>query len=326
MRRREFIISLSRASLAGPLAARAQQKAMPVIGYMSSTSPRAEARWAAAFRDGLGTLALTEGSNVAIEYRYADGVYDRLPSLAVDLLARNANVLFTSSLPAALAAQAATSTVPIVFRIGVDPVAFGLAKSLSRPGSNATGVTELFDPLTDKKLQILHELVPETVIVGFLFNPENANAASHTERVEAGARTLGLKIVGLGASTVDEISTAFAEIHRQGISALLIGDDPFLTSDNKSLLELLVRYSIATMYTTRGFAHVGGLISYGPVEADIVRQAGVYVGRVLKGEKPADLPVVQPTKFELVVNLKTAKALGLTVPQSLLARSEEVIE
>jgi putative ABC transport system substrate-binding protein len=325
VKRRRFM-ALSGAAAVWPFATRAQQKATPIIGYISSTNSAAESPRTAAFRDGLGALGLTEGGNVAIEYRYADGVYDRLPALAADLIARNVSALFASSLPAALAAQAATSTVPIVFRLGVDPVAFGLAQSFKRPGGNATGVTMLFDPLTDKKLQLLHELAPDAVVVGFLLNPKNPNATSHTERVEAGARTLGLKIIGLDASTTEEINAAFAEAHRKGIRALLVGDDPFLDSDNKPLLELPVRYSIPTMYSTRGFADAGGLISYGPVDADMARQAGAYVGRVLKGEKPADLPVVQPTKFELVINLKTAKALGLTIPQSILSRADQVIE
>jgi putative ABC transport system substrate-binding protein len=326
MRRRNLLALLAAPMAARPFAAAAQQPAIPVIGYISSTSSAAETQRAAAFRDGLGALGLKEGGNVAIEYRYAEGVYDRLPALAADLVARNVSALFASALPAALAAQAATSTIPIVFRLGVDPVAFGLAKSLSRPGGNLTGVTMLFDPLTDKKLQLLHELVPDAIAVGFLINPKNRNAASHRERVEAGARVLGLKVVELGASTEDEIGAAFAEAHRQGIRALLIGDDPFLDAGNKALLELPIRYSIPTMYYTREFADSGGLISYGPIGADMSRQAGAYVGRVLKGEKPADLPVVQPTKFELVINLKTAKALGLTVSQSLLARVDEVIE
>ena len=299
---------------------------MPVIGYISSTGSSAEAVYAHATQEGLAMHGFVEGRNVSLEYRWSDGDYDRLPALAGDLVARNVSVILASGLPATLAAKAATTSIPIVFRLAIDPVAFNLVQSLNRPGGNLTGVTMLYDPLTPKKLQMLHELIPAAATIGFLINPKNANAGSHKEHAETGAKALGLRVAVLNASTASEIEPAFAAGRMQGIGALLVGDDPFFATAREQLVAAAARHAVPTMYYTREYVAIGGLISYGPNFEEMSRQAAGYAARILKGAKPADLPVAQPTKFELVINLKTAKGLGLAVPPTLLAGADEMIE
>ncbi|MGE5151600.1 MAG: ABC transporter substrate-binding protein, partial [Rhodospirillaceae bacterium] len=263
---------------------------------------------------------------LTIEFRWSDGDYSRLQGLAAELVDRKVDVLMTSGLPATLAARKATSAVPIVFRLAIDPVAFGVAQSLSRPGGNLTGVTMLFDPLTPKKLQLLHELVPGSTSVGFLINANNQNAASHRAFSENAARNLGLQLTVVQAGTVPELDAAFAAARKAGVGMLLVGDDPFFDTSSRDLLAAAARHAIPTMYYVRDFTAAGGLISYGPNFGEMSRQAGDYAGRILKGAKPADLPIGQPTRIELVINRKAAAALGLTIPPSLLARADEVID
>jgi putative tryptophan/tyrosine transport system substrate-binding protein len=326
MKRREFITLLgSAAADAWPLAARAQQPAMPVIGYLSSKGEAAEAGIIAGVRKGLAERGFVEGENVAIMFRWSAGHYDRLPQLAADLVANKVDVIAASGLPAVLAAKAATSAIPIVFRHAIDPVAFGLVQSFDRPGGNLTGVTMLFDPLTPKKLQLLHEMVPD-VSIGLLINPKNPNATSHREHAETSVRALGLRLTLLTASSADEIEPAFAKGRQKGIAALLIVDDPLFDVQTHRLVGAADRYRIPTMYYVRDFVVAGGLISYGPSFDEMAMQVGAYIGRILKGARAADLPIQQPTKFELVINLKTAKALGLTIPPTMLTRADEVIE
>jgi putative ABC transport system substrate-binding protein len=328
MKRREFIAGLGGVAItsAWPLKARAQSPAIPLIGYLSSKGEAAEAGIVKAMRKGLEGRGLVEGRNVAITYRWSDGYYDRLPRFAADLVDKGVKVIAASGLPAALAAKAATSAVPIVFRLAIDPVAFGLTRSFNRPDGNLTGVTMLFDPLTPKKLQLLHELVPGTTSIGLLVNPNNPNAASHKEHAETAAQTLGLSLIVLKAGSADELASAFALAGQRGIGGLLVGDDPLFDVQNEKLVAAAAHYRVITMYYVRDFAVAGGLISYGPSFDEMAQQVGIYIGRILEGAKPADLPVQQPTKFELVINLKTAKALGLEIPAALLARADEVIE
>jgi putative tryptophan/tyrosine transport system substrate-binding protein len=324
--RRLFISALGGTAVSWPLAVRAQQSTMPVIGYLSSKGEAAEAGIIAAIRKGLAERGFIDGTNVAIAYRWSDGDYTRLPGLAADLVDKKVNVIAASGLPAALAAKAATSTIPIVFRLAIDPVAFGLAASLNRPGGNITGVTMLFDPLTPKKFQLLHELLPNATSIGLLVNPKNQNVASHKANAERAVQTLGLDLVVLTASSANEIEPSFAAGRQLGIGALLIGDDPLFDVLNAQLVGAAAQYKIATMYYVRDFVANGGLISYGPSFDEMAKQVGIYLGRILEGAKPADLPVQQPTKIDLVVNVKAAKALGLAIPQSFLLRADEVIE
>jgi putative ABC transport system substrate-binding protein len=325
MRRRDFITILGGASVAWPLAAGAQNPVIPVIGYLSSKGEAAEAGIVAGVRRGLAERGFVEGKNVAIKFHWSEGHYERLPQLAADLVANKVDVIAASGLPAVLAAKAATSTIPIVFRHAIDPVAFGLVQSFDRPGGNLTGVTMLFDPLTPKKLQLLHELIPN-VSIGLLVNPRNPNAASHKEHAETAVRALGLRLTVLTAGNAEEIEPAFAMGRQKGIAALLVGDDPLFDVQNQRLVGAAARYRIPTMFYVRDFVVAGGLISYGPSFDEMAMQVGAYIGRILKGAKPADLPVQQPTKIELVINLKTAKALGIAVPATLLTRADEVIE
>jgi len=298
---------------------------MPVVGYLSSKGETSEADILAGVRKGLAQQGFVEGSGFAFEYRWSGGDYDRLPKLAASLVAQNVNVIVTSGLPAALAAKAATSKIPIVFRLGVDPVEYKLAASFDRPGGNLTGVTMMFDPLTPKKLQLLHELVADASI-GLLVNPKNPNAASHKEHAETAAKSLGIRLTVLSAGSAAEFGAAF-ERGRQGkLGAILVGDDPLFDNENRRLVEAANRSKIPTMYHVRNFVTAGGLLSYGPSFDEMSTQAGVYTGRVLKGEKPADLPIVQPTKFELVINRKTAKLVGIEIPSKLLFTADEVIE
>jgi putative ABC transport system substrate-binding protein len=325
MRRRELVAALTAAAL-WPLPALAQQKAL-VIGYLSGVSPGPYAQYLAAFRQGLGEAGYVEGQNVAIEYRWAEGQYDRLPAMAADLVARKVDVIAASGGPrSAPAAKSATSTIPIVFATGGDPVAQGLVKSLARPGGNVTGFTFLVEELMEKRLDLLTELVPHVQGMSVLINPTNPNAVALAERLPAAAKAKGLQLHILKASTATDIDEAFAALGPLKSSTLLAGSDAFFNDRREQIVTLAARYAIPAIYDTTEFAAIGGLMTYGPSIAEAHRQFGAYVGKVLRGAKPADLPVQQPAKFELVINLRTAKALGLTVPQSLLARADEVIE
>jgi putative ABC transport system substrate-binding protein len=324
MRRRDFITLLGGAT-AWPLTARAQQQTIPVVGYLNGQSPDTEVSAVAAFRQGLTEAGFVEGRNVTIELHFADNQPDRLPVLAVDLVRRQVAVIVTNGIASALAAKAATTAIPIVFSTGGDPVKLGLVSSLNRPGGNLTGATNLGNSLATKELQLMHELVPNAHAVAYLANPKNPIAESDAMEVHAAASVLGLQVHVLNASTPDDIDTAFAALVQQRAGGLLIGVDPFLNASFNQLVALGARHAVPTI-GNRMLATVGGLMSYRPSTTDSFRQVGVYAGRVLKGAKPADLPVVRTTKFEFVINLKTAKALGLTVPPSLLAIADEVIE
>jgi putative tryptophan/tyrosine transport system substrate-binding protein len=325
MRRRKFISLLGGAAVVWPLRARAQQPVMPVIGFLNGASPKAYALNVTGFLQGLEDGNI-EGQNVAIEYRWAEGQYDRLPGMVADLVRRQVAVIAAGSLPAALAAKASTTTIPIVFSIGVDPVEFGLVASLNRPGGNVTGVTNLGLELGPKQLEVLRELVPTATVMAALVNPTNSNAESHSIDLRAAARTLGLELHILHASTERDFDPVFATLAQLRASGLVIGTDAFFVSRGAQLGALTARHAVPAIHAFREFAAAGGLLSYGSSITDAYRLVGVYAGRILKGEKPADLPVQQSTKVELILNLKTAKALGLTVPLSLLGRADEVIE
>src|SRR6266481_6019188 len=327
MRRRKFVALLGGVVAAWPFAARAQQKAMPVIGVLSTGSPSVSSGLFMAFRQGLSEAGYVEGQNLAIEYRWAEGNYDRLPALAADLVGRKVDLIMASSPPSALAAKSATSTIPIVIRGGGDPVGGGLIASLARPGGNLTGVSFVPNELTAKRLELLSELVPQAGAIALLVNPTSgANTERVIRDVQEAARTKGLQLHVLKASSESEIDTAFASLVQLHAGALVVGADPFLSGRREQLVALASRRAVPSIYAWREFAASGGLISYGPSLTSAFRLVGHYAGKVLKGAKPADLPVQQPTTFELVINLKTAKALGLTVPQSMLARADEVIE
>jgi putative tryptophan/tyrosine transport system substrate-binding protein len=327
VRRREFIVALAGAAAAWPLAARAQQPAMPVIGVLNSSSPDAGGDRMLAFRRGLNETGYVEGRNVTIEYRWADGQNDRLPSMAADLVRRGMNVIVTGGTPATLAAKAATTTIPIVFIVSTDPVEAGLVASLNRPGGNLTGVTGLNVELAPKKLELVHELLPAATIIALLVNPTNAVAAKHqSESLGAAARTLGLRLHILHASTERDLNSVFASLVKLRADALAIGSDLFFTSRSKQLAELTVRHAVPSIYQFREFVTAGGLMSYGGSDTDWGHRGGIHTGRILAGAKPADLPVHQATKLELFINRKTARALGIEVPSMLLARADEVIE
>ena len=326
--RRDFITLLG-AAAGWPLAARAQQPAMPVVGFLVSGSAEGYADTVTAIRQSLSKIGYVEGHNVAIEYRFANEQYDRLPTLAADLVLQRVAVIFaTGSVLPALAAKAATTTIPIVFANGSDPVALGLVANLSRPGGNATGVTFNSTELGSKRLEMLRELVPRATLIAFLVNPRNPNAESSIADTQASAKILGVKLLVVNAVNASDLDVAFATIVQQRADALVVGTDVLFNGPRRTqqLITLAAVHAVPTMFSGRDRVAAGGLISYATDIDDMLRQAGVYIGRILKGEKPADLPVLQPTKFELAINLKTAKALGLTVPPSLLARADEVIE
>ena len=327
LNRREFIALVGGAA-AWPLVAHAQQSAMPVIGFLGTISPD---RWASrlhAFRQGLSETGYVEGRNVGIEYRWAEGQNDRLPALAADLVRRQVRVIATpESTPAAFAAKAATTTIPIVFSVGVDPVAVGLVASLNRPGGNLTGVTNLNAEILPKRLELMHELVPTATTIALLVNPSNPLVAETESRdAQTAARTLGLQLHVLHASTDRDFDTVFASLAQMRAVALVINTDVFFNSRSEQLAALALRHTVPAIFQYREFVASGGLMSYGTSTTDVFRQVGIYTSRLLRGESPADLPVQQVTKIELIINLKTARTLGLTVPLSLLGRTDEVIE
>ena len=299
---------------------------MPVIGFLNGASPAGYALMVAAFRQGLKEAGYVEGQNVAIEFRWAEGKYDRLPALATDLARRQVTVIAATSTPAALAAKAIISTIPIVFTTGADPVELGLVASLNRPGGNVTGVSFLVNELTAKQFEMLHKTVPSAALFGFLVNPDVAYAGSQTKDAQEAARALGHQLLVLNAKTENEIDAAFATFVQQKVGGLITISEPFLNSRRDQIVALAARHALPTLYPDRDYVVAGGLISYGTSITNAYRLVGVYTGRILKGEKPADLPVVRPTKLELVINLKTAKTLGLNVSGSVLALADEVIE
>jgi putative tryptophan/tyrosine transport system substrate-binding protein len=324
MRRREFIAGLGSAA-AWPMVARAQQPTIPVIGFLGFAL-RQDPRAAPGFLQGLKETGYVDGQNVRIEYRWAERV-DQMSALAAELVRRQPKVIFAAITAAALALKTATSTIPIVFATGVDPVSYGLVASLNRPGGNATGTTILAIELGAKRLELLHQLVPTTEVIAALVNPQNPSADTQINTLQDAARNLGRQILIVHAATVSEIDTAFVSLVQQRARALILGGgDAFYVSRRNQIVTLAAQYNIPTMYFGSQFAQAGGLISYGIDVGATSRQVGIYVGRILKGEKPADLPVLQPTKFEFVINLKTAKALGLSIPETLLATADEVIQ
>jgi putative ABC transport system substrate-binding protein len=327
MKRREFITLLGAVSVVWPLPGYAQQSVMPVIGYLSSGSQFARAAAAPAFRRGLNEVGYVEDQNVTIEYRWAEGQYDRLASLAADLVRRQVAVITVfGGVHTVLRAKAATATIPIVFSMGSDPVKFGVLASLNRPGGSVTGVSHFTAELEAKRLGLLHELVPQATAIAVLLNPTNANAEDQARELKEAARTLRLQLKILNASSERDFTAAFASLVQMRAGALAVAADPFFFSRHQQLVALAARHSIPAIYEWREFAEVGGLVSYGTSLSDANRQAGIYTGRILKGAKPADLPVVRSVKFEFVINLTTAKALGLDIPPTMLARADEVIE
>jgi putative ABC transport system substrate-binding protein len=327
MRRREFITMFAGAAGMCPLDVRAQQSAIPVVAFLSGGSPNAYAGRVAGFRKGLNESGYVDGQDVAIEFRWAQGQYEKLPVFAADLVRQNVAVILTSGGDvAALAAKAATSSIPIVTVSGTDPVKAGLVASFNRPGGNVTGASFVATELETKRLEILRDVVPTAAAIGVLINPTNPAAESRSKDLQMAARTLERNIHILSASSESELETAFATLIQQRADALLVSTDSFFTSQRDRLVALAARHALPTIYAWREFVEAGGLVSYGPIINEVYRQVGIYTGRILKGEKPADLPFLRPTKFELVINLKTAAALGLTIPPLTLGRADEVIE
>jgi putative tryptophan/tyrosine transport system substrate-binding protein len=326
VKRREFIALVGGAAAAWPFAARAQRVAKPIVGFLHQAAPENFGSFVSAFAKGLGESGYTDGHNVTIEYRWAEGHYDRLPALVADLTRRPVAAICAAYLPAALAAKAATTTIPIVFVIGSDPVEVGLVATLGRPGGNVTGVTQFTNALIAKRLELLRELVPGVALVGVLMNTDNPNVEINTRDLQLAAHTIGQQILIVGASREHGFDAAFTALAKQKAGALFISPDAFFQSRRVEIAILAARHAIPAISSTREFAESGGLISYGASQIWASEQAGVYMGRIVKGEKASDLPVVQPIKFELVINRRTAKTLGLDVPTTLLARADEVIE
>ena len=325
MKRREFITLIGGAAVALPLPVRAQASGMPVIGYLHFAKPEYTPN-AAEFLQGLGERGFVEGKNVALEYRWAEGQYDRLPAMAAELVARKVDLIAAFGPPPARAAKNATSTIPIVFEVGNDAVEAGLVESLARPGGNATGLSILFTQLTPKRLELLCELIPEARTIALLVNPKSPTAAPSIKGAEEAAAAKGVKLLILNASTENEIDAAFAAFATAKADGLIIAADPFFDTSRGQLVAAAAQFRVPTIYFEREFAAVGGLISYGSSLPAVYRHMGIYAGKILKGEKPSELPVEQPTKFDLIINLKTAKAMGLTVPAKLMFTADEVIE
>jgi putative ABC transport system substrate-binding protein len=326
VRRRDFIKVIAGLA-AWPLVARAQQPAMPVIGFLSSRAPGESASVLAAFREGLREAGFVEGQNLAIAFRWAEGRYDRLPALAADLVSLRVAAIFAAGgPPSAFAAKAATSEIPIVFSAVNDAVSLGLVASFNRPGSNVTGMSLIASEVWAKCFQLLKELVPTATVIAYLVNPTNPSAENYLKGATEGARVRGIDVQVLNASTEHDLDEAFASLEKLGAGGLIVPNEPFFDSQRDRIVALSARYAVPAIYSIREYVVAGGLLSYGASLSDSYHRAAVYLGRVLKGEKPADLPVQQPTKFELVINLKTAKTLGLTIPPSLLATADEVIE
>ena len=326
MKRRAFIAGLG-AAMTWPFVVRAQQPAVPVVGFLSSRSPSESAAVAAAFRQGLGQTGFTVGQNVAIEYRWAEGHYDRLPALAAELVnLKVAAILAAGGPPSALAAKKATSTIPVIFSAADDPVGLGLVASLSRPGGNVTGMSLFNSDLGAKRLALLHELVPSAGVVAYLTNPANPSAKLEVKAVQEAAKTFGVDLLVVDASTDQEIEAAFARLTERHIGAVIVAGEPFFDSRRAAIVELAAKNAIPASYSWRENVALGGLLSYGTTINESYRNSGIYCGRILKGERPADLPVMQPTKFEMTINLKTARTLGLNVPATLLTGADEVIE
>ena len=327
MRRREFITILGGTAIVWPLAASAQPTAMPVVGFVNAASAKNYTRQLAAFLKGLSETGYVDGQNVAIEYRWAEGSIDRLPAMVADLVHRQVAVIAATTTPAALAAKAANTSIPIVFETGADPIQLGLVANLSRPGGNVTGVSQTNVEMAPKRMQLLHELVPTASVMALLVNPADGDlAAVYTREVQAAARTLGVELHILNASTERDLYGVFEKLIQLRVGGLVISSGAFLTSRNETLAALALYHAVPAVFADREFAAAGGLLSYGAAILDAYRLAGNYTGRVLKGDKPADLPVQQATKVELYINQKTANALGLTVPQALLSRADDVIE
>jgi putative ABC transport system substrate-binding protein len=325
MRRRDFITGLCGATTAWTMAARAQQR-IPVIGQLGMTTPESNFTVTSAFKQGLSEAGFVEGKNVAIESRFAFGQFDRLPALAADLVRQQVDVILAPGLPPAVAAKAATATIPIVFTMGEDPIKEGIVPSLSRPGGNLTGFTGFSNQLIAKRLDLLHQTVPNATVIGFLVNPNNPNADPDTADARTAALAHGLSLRVLGAASERDFERVFATIAQEKIGALLVGVEPFFWARRQELAALAARNAVPAAYDRNIFPAVGGLMSYGTSTSEADRQVGLYLGRILKGARPADLPVVQSTKFEFVINLKTAKALGLTIPETLSATADEVIQ
>jgi putative ABC transport system substrate-binding protein len=320
-----LIVGLGSAA-AWPFVTRAQQSATPVVGFLHSSTPRSYAPFVEAFYAGLNDMGFVQDRNIAIEFRWAESHPERLPALAAELVRRRVAVIAAGATPATLAARAATATIPIVFTGGADPIKNGLAASFNRPGGNVTGVLQFTDALITKRFELLHELAPKATVIGLLVDPGSPNAATAPLDVHAAARAIGLQSHVFTVATIEQFDAVFAAIVKAGVDALLVSNAPMFTSGHEQLVALAARYAIPASYEFPEFVHAGGLMSYGSSNSHGYRQVGVYVGRILKGEKPADLPIMQPTRFELAINMKTAKALGLTVPQSILLRADEVIE